>query len=303
MNQTFKYSLPSRELGHVKNHSIPMANIQTQFDQMQSWKEADAKFAEAARNTNVEFQGQMMVEINVKEGVKCKHAELISYKVHRDQFKSLLVPCKQMAKRSGVSDHHTNSSEHTGANSGTESDISTEGEESDPNSPMLSDKQFLNQSSHLPVSQALVGDYIELKNCKRCGSMIFKDLTASIKPKKEEFNADISPAQILTKMFQDEARYKVDHFISYKDISQAQNGVARSYSQQRSSLIDRFLAMGLKFKQRQKTLHIGIEIMDRFFLDQRSQALPDVVSMAPKMVSIILTTCFLIASKYDEIDD
>ena len=70
----------------------------------------------------------------------------------------------------------------------------------------------------MTTSQAMVGDYIELKNCKRCGSMIFKDLSASIKTKKEEFNADISPAQILTKMFQDEARYKVDHFISYKDV-------------------------------------------------------------------------------------
>jgi len=40
----------------------------------------------------------------------------------------------------------------------------------------------------------LVGDYVELKNCKRCGSMIFKDLSAAIKPKSAEFNADISPA-------------------------------------------------------------------------------------------------------------
>ena len=61
----------------------------------------------------------------------------------------------------------------------SESDcMSTEGDESDPNSPLLPDKQYLNQSNDLKAalisSKALVGDYIELKNCKRCGSMIFK---------------------------------------------------------------------------------------------------------------------------------
>jgi len=75
---------------------------------------------------------------------------------------------------------------------------STDGEESDPNSPLVPDSQYLNQSNDLKAalvnSKALVGDYVELKNCKRCGSMIFKDLSAAIKPKSAEFNADISPA-------------------------------------------------------------------------------------------------------------
>ena len=31
--------------------------------------------------------------------------------------------------------------------------------------------------------------------------MIFKDQSSAIKQKSEEFNADISPAQLLTKMF------------------------------------------------------------------------------------------------------
>lgn len=55
---------------------------------------------------------------------------------------------------------------------------STDGEESDPNSPLVPDSQYLNQSNDLKAtlvnSKALVGDYVELKNCKRCGSMIFK---------------------------------------------------------------------------------------------------------------------------------
>jgi len=76
--------------------------------------------------------------------------------------------------------------------------LSTEGEETD-NSPLLrGEKQCLGQSNDLYKalldSKALIGDYIELKNCKKCGSMIFKDLSSAIKPKSEEFHADISPA-------------------------------------------------------------------------------------------------------------
>ena len=75
----------------------------------------------------------------------------------------------------------------------------------------------MNQSNDLRAalinSKALTGDYVELKNCKRCGAMIFKDQSSAIKHESEEFNADISPAQLLTKMFQDEAKYKFDHFI------------------------------------------------------------------------------------------
>ena len=96
---------------------------------------------------------------------KCKHTELISYKVHKDQFKSLLVPhladkkasagydfyskglnLMAMAKKGG---HSRASSSMTGptddsfgAAHGNESDsdcLSTEGEESDPNSPLCPD--------------------------------------------------------------------------------------------------------------------------------------------------------------------
>lgn len=152
-------------------------------------------------------------------------------------------------------------------------------------------------------SKALVGDYVELKNCKRCGSMIFKDLSSAIKHKQEEFNADISPAQLLTKMFQDEARYKFDHYITMKDLTLRENKVARIYIEQRTTLVERIFLMGKKFNQRIKTLHIGIELMDRFFLDKRSQSNQDIQSMTARILSIYLTTCFLIASKYDEIDD
>jgi hypothetical protein len=38
--------------------------------------------------------------------------------------------------------------------------------------------EYVNQQNDIRAalvnSKALVGDYVELKNCKRCGSMIFK---------------------------------------------------------------------------------------------------------------------------------
>lgn len=195
--------------------------------------------------------------------------------------------------------------------------MSTDGEESVEHLRSAApEKQALKQSASLKAalvsSQALQGDYVELKNCKRCGSLIFKvsefprltplqDLTAAIKPLAEEFNADISPAQLLTKMFQDEARYRIDHFLTSRDF--AANKVARVYAEQRASLVERMLAMGKKFNQRTKTLHIGVELMDRYFLDRRTQSVASLQQMSPKAVTLVMTTCFLIASKYDEIDD
>jgi len=104
-------------------------------------------------------------------------------------------------------------------------------------------------------------------------------------------------------MFQDETRYKIDHFIQPKDMHLASNKVARVFNEQRDKLVDRLTTMGKKFNQRMKTTHIAIELLDRFFLDKRAQSMQEYQSMSTKQVSIVLTTCFLIASKYDEIDD
>lgn len=97
--------------------------------------------------------------------------------------------------------------------------------------------------------------------------MIFKDLSSAIKATQDEFNADVSPAQLLMKMFQDEARYRIDHFLHGTDLDQPENKPAKVYTQQRSSLVEKINAMGKRFNQRLKTLHVAIEVMDRFFLD------------------------------------
>jgi len=104
-------------------------------------------------------------------------------------------------------------------------------------------------------------------------------------------------------MFQDECRYKVDHYIQNSDLDKEEHAVAKAYSEQRDALVDRVFQMGKKFNQRIKSLHIAIELMDRFFLDKQSQSQRDIQLMSPRIISIYLTTCFLIASKYDEIDD
>ncbi len=54
--------------------------------------------------------------------------------------------------------------------------VSTEGEESNRNL-----HSSVDLSSVLNQTKSLVGDYIELKNCKKCGSMVFKDQSSAIK--------------------------------------------------------------------------------------------------------------------------
>ena len=104
-------------------------------------------------------------------------------------------------------------------------------------------------------------------------------------------------------MFQDEAKYKFDHYIRNQDVHLPKNKVAKAFIDQRDKLVGRWLEMGQKFKQRDRTLHIAIELLDRYFLDRRNQIEKGIQSMSPRVVAIYLSTCFLIASKYDEIDD
>lgn len=66
-------------------------------------------------------------------------------------------------------------------------------------------------------------------------------------------------------------------------------------------MVERIFSMGRKFNQRLKTVHIAIELIDRFFLDSKTQL--KYSTMDAQTQSNILVTCFLIASKYDEIDD
>ena len=66
----------------------------------------------------------------------------------------------------------------------------------------------------------------------------------------------------------------------------------------RDNIVSRIYALGLRFQQRAKTIHIAVELIDRYFLNPKCPSILD-----EKSKSIFLTTCFLIASKLDEIDD
>jgi len=54
-------------------------------------------------------------------------------------------------------------------------------------------------------------------------------------------------------MFQDEAKYKFDHYIRNHDVNIPKNKVAKVYIDQRDRLVNRLMEMGQKFKQRDKT--------------------------------------------------
>lgn len=173
---------------------------------MKCWQDTKDK---TLRNKEKQCSAVMTAKEYIPQSEKtaeCNHLELISYKVHKDQFKQLLVPNrlsgvrgdKTKGRKDTNNDHPSDAGSEFERNTLYSDNTSTEGEESELNSPTCLEKQSLTQSneimSALIHSNALKGDYIELKNCKRCGSMIFKDLSSAIKDKREDFNADISPA-------------------------------------------------------------------------------------------------------------
>ena len=211
MSHNYNYTLSTGQFSlHKKTHTSVTSANQAGYDQMKVLWQEHNDFSSKLDTANPITKIQ--TSIVTKSG--CKHAELISYKVHKDQFKSLLVPAaksyigknkenaekaleiKKKAKSSQVSDSNNSckmaSDNHTvasdaeldssylqGASDESSDEMrSTDGEESDPHSPLVADSQYLNQSNDLRAalinSKALVGDYVELKNCKRCGSMIFK---------------------------------------------------------------------------------------------------------------------------------
>ena len=82
-------------------------------------------------------------------------------------------------------------------------------------------------------------------------------------------------------MFQDEARYKFDHFLQETDMPT--NHVAKIYMENRASLVERIFSLGKKFNQRSKTIHIAVELLDRFFLDKSAQGMREVEAMTPRV--------------------
>jgi hypothetical protein len=99
---------------------------------------------------------------------------------------------------------------------------------------------------------------------------------------------------ILNNMFSDELNFD---YKSYQ-LSEKSGKTAKSFMNERDDIISRVYALGMKFHQRSRTIHIAIELIDRYFLNPNCPTVLD-----SKSISIFLTTFFLIASKLDEIDD
>lgn len=93
------------------------------------------------------------------------------------------------------------------------------------------------------------GDYVEFKNCKSCGAMIFRNQSSAIKHKDEQFHSDISPAQLLTKMFSDETRLQ-SQMLMGDALNESKNYPAMKYMGQRDKLVEKMTAMSNKFEQR-----------------------------------------------------
>jgi hypothetical protein len=104
-------------------------------------------------------------------------------------------------------------------------------------------------------------------------------------------------------MFLDEKRYSYSHLIVGAEVDKHVHSVATQYSEMRAKLVQRFRDLATRFKQSRRTQHVGIEMMDRFFLDPRTQSDPSFRLMKSKTVNTVMITCFLVASKLEELDD
>jgi len=56
--------------------------------------------------------------------------------------------------------------------------------------------------------------------------------------------------------------------------------------------------MGKTFKQKEEVVHLAVELLDRFFLSEGLS-----FEFNDSKVALYTMTCFLIASKYDELDE
>ena len=83
----------------------------------------------------------------------------------------------------------------------------------------------------------------------------------------------------------------------------AENPVALVYAAKREELINNLLRLGRKFKQRDRTIQVAATIMDNFFNNKRSQGLDQLRVLSNRCLYVFCTTFFLLASKFDEIDD
>lgn len=80
--------------------------------------------------------------------------------------------------------------------------------------------------------------------------------------------------------------------------------VALAYSKIRDEVVERVFGLAARFKQRQRTRHIAVDFLDHYFLNLRAQNHAVYQQIKdPRTLNLILTTCFILASKFDEIDD
>lgn len=63
-------------------------------------------------------------------------------------------------------------------------------------------------------------------------------------------------------------------------------------------MIDWIFDMGRLFRQSDIVIHLAVEILDRFFLHKDTK-----FEFNERNIALYTMTCFLIASKHDELDD
>jgi hypothetical protein len=63
-------------------------------------------------------------------------------------------------------------------------------------------------------------------------------------------------------------------------------------------LINVMFDIGKRFKQREETIHLAVDLIDRYFLSSKDKS-----EISSKTLALYELTCFMIASKHEELDE
>eukprot|EP00347_Sterkiella_histriomuscorum_P023502 403334403 len=96
------------------------------------------------------------------------------------------------------------------------------------------------------------------QNCFDCGAIVMNSGAKSIKDERYQFQVDNSPAEMLRATILQEKNQRI-----------VVNPQATDYLKERPNIVNQIFDLGKRFSQREDTIHLAIELLDRFFLSQQ----------------------------------
>lgn len=73
----------------------------------------------------------------------------------------------------------------------------------------------------------------------------------------------------LDHMFKNERGQYKTNLLKNEEVTQSKHKITFEYLKNRGDLVSKIMSMAQKFKQRSRTAHLAVELMDRLFMDDR----------------------------------